>query len=106
MLHRNIDGAFHKIFKKLKEQDSDGFKGSIGHWLFWRIGSSFKSIFAKARYQHERMYKLEERCWVTLRYLASGKSFRSLEYKSQISKRAICDIVYEVAFAITQALGK
>ena len=29
MLHRNIDGAFHTIFKELKEQDSDGFKGSI-----------------------------------------------------------------------------
>ena len=29
MLHRNIDGAFHTIFKELKEPDSDGFKGSI-----------------------------------------------------------------------------
>ena len=27
MLRRKIDGAFHTIFKELKEQDSDGFKG-------------------------------------------------------------------------------
>ena len=27
MLRRKIDDAFHTIFKKLKEQDSDGFKG-------------------------------------------------------------------------------
>ena len=48
----------------------------------------------------------EERCCVTLRYLASGESFRSLEYQFRISEKAISYIVYKVAFAITQALGK
>ena len=48
----------------------------------------------------------KERCCVTLRYLASGESFRSLECQFWISKKAISYIVNEVAFAITQALGK
>ena len=29
MLRRKIDVAFHTIFKELKEQDSDGFKGYV-----------------------------------------------------------------------------
>ena len=29
MLRRKIEGAFHTIFKELKEQDSDGFKGYV-----------------------------------------------------------------------------
>ena len=29
MLRRKIDGAFHSMFKELKEQDSDGFKGYV-----------------------------------------------------------------------------
>ena len=50
MLRRKINGAFHAIFKELKEQDSDGFEGLCynGRWSFWRIGSSFKLIFTKA----------------------------------------------------------
>ena len=29
MLSRKVDGAFHAIFKELKEQDLDGFKGHV-----------------------------------------------------------------------------
>ena len=29
MLRRKINRAFHKIFKELKGQDSDGFKGYV-----------------------------------------------------------------------------
>ena len=45
----------------------------------------------------------EGRCCVTLRYLVSGES---LEYQFRISTKAISYIVCEVAFAITQPLGK
>ena len=41
-----------------------------------------------------------------LRYLASGESFRSLEYQFRISKKAISYIVQEVALAIAKILGK
>ena len=29
MLRRKLNGAFYTIFKELKEQDSDGFKGYV-----------------------------------------------------------------------------
>ena len=44
--------------------------------------------------------KPEEMCCVTLRYLASGESFRSLEYQFRISKKAISYIVQEVSLGI------
>ncbi|XP_057290188.1 uncharacterized protein LOC130612865 [Hydractinia symbiolongicarpus] len=50
--------------------------------------------------------KLEEMCCITLRYLASGESFRSLEYQFRISKKAISYIVQEVCSAIAKTLGK
>ncbi len=50
--------------------------------------------------------KLEEMCCITLRYLASGESFRSLEYQFRISKKTISYIVQEVCSAIVVALGK
>ena len=57
MLSRNVDGAFNAIFKELKEQGFDGFKGHVRMDVdqFWRFGSSFKPNFTKARYQDERM---------------------------------------------------
>ena len=32
MLSRKVDGAFNAIFKELKEQDFDGFKGVMLEW--------------------------------------------------------------------------
>ena len=50
--------------------------------------------------------KPKEMCCVTLRYLASGESFRSLEYQFRISKKAISYMVQEVSLAIIKTLGK
>ena len=42
----------------------------------------------------------EERICLTLRYLATGETFRSLEFQFRISRKAISDIVMEVCDAI------
>ena len=48
----------------------------------------------------------KERLALTLRYLATGETFRSLEYQFQISRKAICYIVLEVCDAIYKIMGK
>jgi len=50
--------------------------------------------------------KPEEMCCITLRHLASGESFRSVECQFRINKKAISYIVQEVCSAIIEALGK
>ena len=44
-------------------------------------------------------------CYVALRYLVSGESFRSLEYRFLSGRKAISYIVEQVAAAIINVLG-
>ena len=108
ILRRKIDGDFHTIFKEVKEQDSDGFKGYVRMDVdyFEELVHLLSPSLQKQGDNMRECVSPKERCCVTLRYLASGESFRSLKYQFQISKKAISYIVYEVAFAITQTLGK
>ena len=49
--------------------------------------------------------KPDERLAVTLRYLATGESFHSLEYSFRISRQSISSIVYETSRALYQVLA-
>ena len=46
-----------------------------------------------------------ERICLTLRYLATGESFHSVEYQFRISRKAISYIVMEVRYAISKIIG-
>ena len=50
MLRRNINGAFHTIFKELKEQDSDAFKGYVRMDVdrFEELVHLLRPVFTKA----------------------------------------------------------
>ena len=104
---RKTGGAFQTIFKELKEGDPEGFKGyvrmDVNHFdeLVYRLAPLLKKKDTNMR----ECIKPEEMCCITLRYLASGESFRSLEYQFRISKKAISYIVQEVCSAIIKALG-
>ena len=50
--------------------------------------------------------KPDERLAVTLRYLATGKSFKSLGFQCRISRTAISDIVVETCQAIFNVLSR
>ena len=91
-----------------KIEDSDGFKGYVRMdvYYFEKLVQLLSSFLQKQDTSKREYISPEERCCVTLRYLASGEFFRSLEYQFRISNKAISYMVYDVAFAITQALGK
>ena len=50
VLRRNINGAFHTIFKELKEQDSDAFKGYVRMDVdrFEELVHLLRQVFTKA----------------------------------------------------------
>ena len=66
-------------------------------------------ISAEIEKQYTKMRKPispKERLALTLRYLATGETFRSLEYQFRINRKTICYIVLEVCDAIYKIMGK
>lgn len=104
---RKIKGAFHTTFKELKEEDPEGFKGyvrmDVDH--FDELLHLLAPFLQKQDTNMRECISPEEMCCITLRYLASGESFRSLEYQFRISKKAISYIIQEVCSAIIKVLG-
>ena len=49
--------------------------------------------------------KPEEMCCLTLRYLASRESFRSLEFQFRIGRKTIASIILDVTTTIVKELG-
>lgn len=72
----DFEFLLHKIGPRITKQDTD-----------WR-----KAIPAKVRLA------------ITLRFLATGDSYRSLHYLFKISSQVICKIIPEVCVAINEAL--
>ena len=99
---RNTKGAFQNIFKELAVEDTQSFTS------FMRMNyQSFKSLVdaiapqvVKKSTKMRSAISVSERVALTIRFLATGESFRSLEYQSRISRRAISYIVLEVCRAI------
>ena len=86
---RKSDGAFYTIFQELKQENE----------------LLAPSLLKKDTFMRECI-KLEETCYVALRYFASGESFHSLEYQFWISRKAISYMVEQVAAAIIKILGE
>lgn len=108
MARRETDGAFYTIFRELKEEDAEGFRGYVrlDTNSFDKLVNLLTPTLLKNDTVMRKCIKPEEMCCVALRYFASGESFRSMEYQFRISKKAISYIVEEVAVAIIKILGE
>ena len=103
---REERGAFHQLVKELVVEDSVGFRD------FFRLNSQqfefiLKAIATRITKNETLMrpsIKLAERLAVTLRYLATGETFKSLEYSFRISRTLISSIVTECCEAIYHTL--
>ena len=74
-----------------KKEDSEGFRGyvrmDVNHFDEF-VDLLFPLSFKQDTIMREYI-KPDEMCCVVLRYLASGESFRSLEYQFWINKKTI-----------------
>ena len=105
---RQTEGAFHTLFQQLKKEDPEGFRNYVRLDIlsFETLVEMLKPSLLKKDTVMRECIKPEEMCCLALRYFASGKSFRSLEYQFRISKKAISYIVEAVATAIIKVLGE
>lgn len=83
------------LFKNFTRMSQEDFK-----FLLNKIGEKISKKDTKFR----KAIPIEERLATTLRFLATGDSFTSLQYLFRVSKQSISEIVPEVCKAIIESL--
>ena len=98
--------AYHNLFQELLLDDAKFFKEFIRldrlHFQF--LVERLYPRLIKRDTVMRKSIKPDEQCSLFLRYIASGESFRSLEYQFRISRRTISRVISTVAKAIVQEL--
>lgn len=102
---RSNSGAFVSILKELENQP-DYLKLFIrmDHENFYKIVELVDPIIGKKNTSFRKAITTAERVMVTLRFLASGDTFKSLEFLFKVSDSAIQKIVPETSKAIYDTL--
>ena len=107
MLHRNINGAFHPIFKELKEQHSDRFKDYVRmdvdqfeELVHLLIPFATKAPFGKFDWIKGKMFqKIYSRCrdtWVFSCFLTCIIRFLFLKQKNKKSNQFfVCFVLFQ-----------
>ena len=107
LTQRKQFGAFHTLFKELLNQDSQDLKDYIrvDKSQFNRLVDKLSIRLAKEDTQFRESIKPDEMCCLTLRYLASGETFRSLAFQFRLGRTTVSRIIDEVVTAIKEEFG-
>ena len=101
-------GYFNNIVEELRVEDTASYREMIrmDYETFQDILTAITlKISKKQKQRGHKVISPAERLTLTLRYLATGESFKSLHYQFRIGRATISYIVREVCQAIFQTLG-
>ena len=104
---RKERGYFYQLIPELQVTDTKAYQEfmRMDHLHFQQLVNELsKRLYKQDTLMHESI-KPTEMCCLTIRYLATGESFRSLEYQFRISRHTISRIVIEVCQAIFELMG-
>ena len=102
---RATRGVYHQLMKELEDKVAyRNFFCMNGQKFRFSVDSVGYAIAKKDMLMRESI-EPDERVAVTLRYLATGETFKSLEYAFRISPTCISSIVVETCEAIFAILG-
>ena len=104
---RREKGAFANICRELATEDLPSFKNfmRMDYVTFQALVDKISHKISKNTTVMRKPISASERVALTLRFLATGESFSSLEFQFRISNRAISNIVFEVCEAIYSEMG-
>lgn len=102
LLRRSLYGQYERLMHEMAMEDVRGFKNfvRVEPDLFQEL---LERIAPRIEHQDTFMRKALDpglRLAITLRYFASGDSYKSLEYGFRVANNSISRIVYETAEAI------
>ena len=100
-------GAFNNIFHDLSLNDQEGFRQfmRMNYEQFIEICNYVSPLIIKEDTNMRKSISPKKRLALTLRFLATGESFRSLEYQFRINRKAISYIVEDVCVALISTLS-
>ena len=105
---REEKGYFNNIVEELRAEDTASYREMMrmDYETFQDILTAITPTISKKQVQGgHKIISPAERLTLTLRYLATGESFKSLHYQFRIGRATISYIVREVCQAIFQTLG-
>lgn len=104
---RNERECFHQLVAELELEDEAAYFNyfRMDKQRFGFLVDLVESRIRKCDTTMRQSIKPSERLAVTLRYLATGESFKSLEFQFRISRTTISDIVVETCLAIFDLLS-
>ena len=99
-------GIFNNLFQELLVGDSTSFRDYIrmDRLHFDYLVERLYPYLVKEDTVMRESIKPAEQCCIFLRYVASGESYRSLEYQFRVSRRSISRIIPTVAKGIIDEL--
>lgn len=103
---REERGAFHQLIRELSCEDDEAFTNyfRLNQVKFQYLTSRLDKRILKQSTMMRDAIGPAERLAVTLRYLATGETFSSLEKQFRICRTAISYIVVEVSFRVSDRL--
>lgn len=106
---RSEKGFFQNIVQELRIEDIQGYREMMrmAHEQFIEILTAIEPFITKRQViGGHKVISPAERLTLTLRFLATGETFRSLSFQFRISRSTISYIVREVCQAIFKVLGE
>ena len=107
LLRRREQGQFHQLMQELQAQDIDSFRGYLRMYppLYHELCDRLHDRLVKQDTNYRQAISLAEKIAVTLRFPATGDSYRDLAFAFRIAHNTISDFVPEVCRAIVDELG-
>ena len=89
--NRECEGSYHKLMKEL-EQDPEHYKNymRMDPSTFEELATKLEPLLKKCDTKMRNAISPQEQLAVTLRFLATGETFTSLQYQFLINKGTIC----------------
>lgn len=103
---RDLRGIHVNLLKELRSEDMKSYKNYLrmDEETFKFIVSKIAPLISRQKTHLRNPISVEERLMVTLRFLATGESYASLQYSSRIPQCTLSTIIPETCKAIYEAL--
>ena len=108
LLRRPQLGHYNRLMQELRDEDVAGFQNYVRMppALFLEIAERIHGRIAKRDTNYRKALSPGLKLAITLRYLASGASYKTLQYSFRVAHNTIASLIPEVCEAIIAEFGE